>query len=174
MRSAARLLLPLAAAGLSTALAAGLVAAPAAASPASAASAASAAETWEWGPTASSDTKGWANGYVRSGSSGLRIVGDLYDAGGARTCSWVKIKWLTDRGKYRTATYRNCSQSTPRTFTVKAGYMLLAKAMVCRGSAARITASALAGTRLDPGRLTLGPVSLHPRRPARVHPDKKE
>ncbi|KAB8181206.1 hypothetical protein [Microbispora catharanthi] len=145
MRSAARLLLPLATAGLSAALAAGLVAAPAvasassAASPASAASAASAAETWEWGPTASSDTKGWANGYVRSGSSGLRIVGDLYDAGGARTCSWVKIKWLTDRGKYRTATYRNCSQSTPRTFTVKAGYMLLAKAMVCRGSATRIT-----------------------------------
>ncbi|MGI5154921.1 hypothetical protein [Microbispora sp. CA-102843] len=139
MRSAARLLLPLAAAGLSAALAAGLVAAPAAASASSAGSAASAAETWEWGPTASSDTKGWANGYVRSGSSGLRIVGDLYDAGGARTCSWVKIKWLTDRGKYRTASYRNCSQSTPRTFTVNAGYMLLAKAMVCRGSATRIT-----------------------------------
>ncbi|MEV1199622.1 hypothetical protein [Microbispora rosea] len=154
MRSAARVLLPLAAAGLSAALAAGLAAAPAAASVSSAspvvsvasvasvvspASVASAAETWRWGPTASSDTKGWANGYVRSGSSGLRIVGDLYDAGGARTCSWVKIKWLTDRGKYRTAAYRNCSQSTPRTFTVNAGYMLLAKAMVCRGGTTRIT-----------------------------------
>ncbi|WP_030506114.1 hypothetical protein [Microbispora rosea] len=145
MRSAARVLLPLAAAGLSAALAAGLAAAPAAASVSSASpvasvvSAASVAETWRWGPTASSDTKGWANGYVRSGSSGLRIVGDLYDAGGARTCSWVKIKWLTDRGKYRTATHRNCSQSTPRTFTVNAGYMLLAKAMVCRGGTTRIT-----------------------------------
>ncbi|MEV4294617.1 hypothetical protein [Microbispora rosea] len=139
MRSAARVLLPLAAAGLSAALAAGLVAAPAAASVASVTSPASVAESWKWGPTASSDTKGWANGYVRSGASGLRIVGDLYDAGGSRTCSWVKIKWLTDRGKYRTATYRNCSQSTPRTFAVNAGYMLLAKAMVCRGGTTRIT-----------------------------------
>ncbi|WP_169947481.1 hypothetical protein [Microbispora sp. H11081] len=129
MRSAVRLLLPLATA----ALAAGLVAAPAQAS------GASAAETWRWGPTASSDAKGWANGHVRSGSSGLRIVGDLYDAGGARTCSWVKIKWLTDRGKYRTATYRNCSRSAPKRFTVNAGYMLLAKAMVCRGGATGIT-----------------------------------
>ncbi|GGO04937.1 hypothetical protein GCM10010116_09880 [Microbispora rosea subsp. aerata] len=141
MRSAARLPLPLAAAGLSAALAMGLVAVPAAASASSAPLSASspAAQTWRWGPTASSDNKGWASGYVRSGASGLRIVGDLYDAGGAGTCSWVKVTWLTDRGKHRTATFRNCSQSTPRTFTVKAGYMLLAKARVCRGSATRIT-----------------------------------
>lgn len=130
MRRAPRLLLPLAAAGLSAALCGGLLAAPASAS---------AAETWKWGPVASSDYKGWATGYVRSGSSGLRIVGDLYDGGGAKTCSWVRIKWLTDHGKYRTATYRNCSPSTPRTFTVNAGYMLEAKAMVCRGSATRLT-----------------------------------
>ncbi|WP_182875354.1 hypothetical protein [Microbispora sp. H10670] len=143
MRSAARLLLPLAATGLSAALSVGLAAAPASAATsataASTASAVSAAETWKWGPTASSDYKGWASGSVRSTSSGLRVAGDLYDAGGARTCSWVTIKWLTDHGRYRTATFRNCSQSTPRAFRVNAGYMLLAKARVCRGTATRVT-----------------------------------
>ncbi|MEV0970297.1 hypothetical protein [Microtetraspora glauca] len=98
-----------------------------------------AAETWHWGPTASTDYKGWATGKIRSTSSGLRVSGDLYDAGGARTCSWVKIKWLTDHGRYRTATFKNCSQSTPRAFSVNTGYMLSAEAKVCRGTSTRIT-----------------------------------
>ncbi|MFF5206982.1 hypothetical protein [Streptosporangium sp. NPDC000396] len=97
------------------------------------------AETWHWGPTASSDTKGWAGGVVRSTGSGLRISGDLYDGAGARTCSWLKIKWLTDRGKYRTATFKNCSQSETLAFRVNAGYMLSSEAKVCRGTSTGIT-----------------------------------
>lgn len=97
------------------------------------------AETWHWGPTASTDTKGWARGVIRSTGSGLRISGDLYDAGGARTCSWLKIKWLTDRGRYRVATFKNCSRSSPLSFRVNAGYMLSSQAKVCRGTSVRIT-----------------------------------
>ncbi|WP_433240783.1 hypothetical protein ACQPYK_35095 [Streptosporangium sp. CA-135522] len=98
-----------------------------------------ATETWHWGPTASSDTKGWAGGTVRTGGSGLRIQGDLYDGGGSRTCSWLKVKWLTDHGRYRTATFKNCSQSRTLAFRVNAGHMLSAQAKVCRGTSARIT-----------------------------------
>ncbi|MFF4775104.1 hypothetical protein ACFY05_19810 [Microtetraspora fusca] len=137
MRSGLRFLL-----GVTTAVAlgAGLTAAvPGAASASSSGSAAYARDTWSWGPTASSDHKGWATGKVRTTGSGLRISGELYDAGGACTCSWVKIKWLTDRGKYRTATFKNCSQSTPRSFSVNAGYMLSSEAKVCRGTSTRIT-----------------------------------
>ncbi|MEZ0074352.1 hypothetical protein [Planotetraspora sp. GP83] len=46
---------------------------------------------------------------------------------------------LTDQGKYRTATFKNCSQSTPRAFRVNAGYMLFAKVKVCRGTAVKVT-----------------------------------
>ncbi|MDP9866583.1 MULTISPECIES: hypothetical protein [Streptosporangium] len=105
----------------------------------SAAAGVSAAGTRHWGPTASSDTKGWAGGAVRSTGSGLRISGDLYDGGGARTCSWLKIKWLTDRGRHRTATFKNCSQSRTLAFRVNAGYMLSAQAKVCRGTSTRVT-----------------------------------
>ncbi|MEV7006198.1 hypothetical protein [Streptosporangium sp. NPDC051022] len=141
MRGAFRLLL-----GLTTAATLGLgvqgvatASAAVTASGASATTAAGAAETWHWGPTASTDTKGWAGGVIRTTRSGLRISGDLYDASGARTCSWLKIKWLTDRGKYRVATFRNCSQSSTLAFRVNAGYMLSAEAKVCRGTATRIT-----------------------------------
>lgn len=146
MRSAPRLLLT---AALSTVLGAGLVATyPSAASAAStastasatsSASAASAASVWRWGPFASSDARGWAIGNVRSGRSGMRISGDLYDRSGARTCTWIKVKWLTDRGRYRTAKFRNCSHSKPRAFRVNTGYILLANAQVCRGTSKRIT-----------------------------------
>ncbi|WP_214409540.1 hypothetical protein [Sphaerisporangium fuscum] len=129
MRNASRVLL-----GLATAAVLGL-GLPAAAS----ASTAKAADKWSWGPTASSDTKGWAGGEIRTTRSGLRISGDLYDAGGARTCSWLKIKWLTDKGKYRTATFKNCDQVTPRSFHVNAGYMISSEAKVCRGTSTRIT-----------------------------------
>ncbi|WP_157529846.1 hypothetical protein [Microtetraspora niveoalba] len=139
MRSGLRTLMGLT---IAVTLGGGLVAAAPLAASASASGSASrayAAETWNWGPTASSDYKGWATGKVRTAGSGLRISGELYDAGGARTCSWVKIKWLTDRGKYRTATFKNCSQSTPRAFSVNAGYMLTAQAKVCRGTSTKIT-----------------------------------
>ncbi|GII61947.1 hypothetical protein Skr01_20320 [Sphaerisporangium krabiense] len=144
MRSGLRVLL-----GLTTAAALGLglpAAASASASvPASvstsgaAAGTATAAERWEWGPTASTDFKGWASGEIRTTRSGLRISGDVYDGGGARTCTWLKIKWLTDRGKWRTATYKNCSQSRTRSFRINAGYMLTSSAKVCRGTSARVT-----------------------------------
>ncbi|MFB9705459.1 hypothetical protein ACWDTT_05030 [Streptosporangium sandarakinum] len=138
MHRTARLLL-----GLTTAAALGLglpaTAASASAATASTVSAARAAETWEWGPTASSDRRGWAGGVVRSSGTGLRIHGDLYDAAGARTCSWLKIKWLSDRGRWHTKTFRNCSQSRILPFRVNAGYMLTASAKVCRGTSTRIT-----------------------------------
>ncbi|MEU9884824.1 hypothetical protein [Sphaerisporangium sp. NPDC051011] len=144
MRSGLRVLL-----GLTTAAALGLAALPAAASAASTAStgatgSAGAAviapfETWYWGPTRSTDSKGWASGKITSSDSGLRITGNLYDGGGARTCSWLKIKWLSDRGKWHTATFKNCSQSTPRSFRVNAGYMVTSSSKVCRGTSTRIT-----------------------------------
>ncbi|MFC7385501.1 hypothetical protein [Sphaerisporangium rhizosphaerae] len=98
-----------------------------------------AAEKWSWGPTTSTDAKGWAKGEIRTTKSGLRITGNLYDAGGARTCSWLKIKWLTGQGGYRTATVKNCSRSAPRAFRVDAGHMLSSLAKVCRGTATRVT-----------------------------------
>ncbi|MGW4641436.1 hypothetical protein ACWEN6_23150 [Sphaerisporangium sp. NPDC004334] len=98
-----------------------------------------AAEKWSWGPTTSTDAKGWAKGEIRTTRSGLRITGNLYDAGGARTCSWLKIKWLTGQGGYRTATVKNCSRSAPRAFRVDAGHMLSSLAKVCRGTATRVT-----------------------------------
>jgi hypothetical protein len=135
MRSGLRVLL-----GLTTAAALGLgLPATASASTASATTRASAAESWSWGPIASTDAKGWAGGKIRATSAGLRITGDLYDAGGASTCSWLKIKWLTDQGKYRTATFKNCSQSRTRSFHVNAGHMLSSTAKVCRGTSTRIT-----------------------------------
>ncbi|GII87368.1 hypothetical protein Ssi03_53580 [Sphaerisporangium siamense] len=148
MRSGLRVLL-----GLTTAAALGLglpaaasasVSAPVSGSvsgsvSASGAAVSSAAERWEWGPTASTDFKGWASGEIRTTRSGLRISGDVYDAGGARTCTWLKIKWLTDRGKWRTATYKNCSQSRTRSFRINAGYMLTSSAKVCRGTSTRVT-----------------------------------
>ncbi len=141
MRGAVRLLLGLTtAATLGIGLPATAASAAATTSGASAASAGgAAAETWHWGPTASTDAKGWAGGVIKSTGSGLRISGDLYDAGGAHTCSWLKIKWLTDRGKYRVATFRNCSQSSTLAFRVNAGYMLSSQAKVCRGTSTRIT-----------------------------------
>ncbi|WP_189161925.1 hypothetical protein, partial [Sphaerisporangium melleum] len=78
-------------------------------------------------------------GEIRTTASGLRISGRLYDGGGVRTCSWLKIKWLNEQGKYRTATFRNCSQSAPRAFSVNAGHMLSSEAKVCRGTAKRVT-----------------------------------
>ncbi|MEV7964740.1 hypothetical protein AB0O34_02005 [Sphaerisporangium sp. NPDC088356] len=136
MHSGLRVLLGLTAAA---ALGLGLPAAVSASADASTTSRASAAESWSWGPTASSDFKGWAGGKIRTTSSGLRITGDLYDAGGARTCSWLKIKWLTDKGKYRTATFKNCSGSRTLSFRVNAGYMLSSTAKVCRGTSKKVT-----------------------------------
>ncbi|RCG32244.1 hypothetical protein DQ384_07015 [Sphaerisporangium album] len=146
MRSGLRVLL-----GLTAAATLGLALPAAAASAASTASTGStgssgsavpagtaAVETWSWGPTASTDFKGWAGGKIRTTGSGLRITGDLYDAGGARTCSWLKIKWLSDRGKWHTATFKNCSQSRTRAFRVNAGHMLTSSAKVCRGTSTRI------------------------------------
>ncbi|MEU9834528.1 hypothetical protein AB0D67_23615 [Streptosporangium sp. NPDC048047] len=137
MHPTARLLL-----GLTTAAALGLglpATAASATTASAAASVARAAETWSWGPTASSDRRGWAGGVVRSSGTGLRIHGDLYDAAGARTCSWLKIKWLSDHGRWHTKTFRNCSQSRVLSFRVNAGYMLTSSAKVCRGTSTRIT-----------------------------------
>ncbi|WP_433418511.1 hypothetical protein ACQP1V_02750 [Microtetraspora malaysiensis] len=62
-----------------------------------------------------------------------------YDARGTRECSWLKLRGLSDRLKYRTVTYRNCSSSRPRAFSVNFGYALKAQAKVWRGSSTRIT-----------------------------------
>ncbi|MFF4776014.1 hypothetical protein ACFY05_24470 [Microtetraspora fusca] len=113
----------------------GVPSASASAVPPTAASAA-AAQGWS---ARSSDGKGWASGNSSfSESAGLRVTGSLYDARGTRACSWVKVRSLSDKLKYRTVTFRNCS-STPRAFSVRAGYVLKTEAKVCRGTSTRIT-----------------------------------
>ncbi|WP_371784369.1 hypothetical protein [Streptosporangium subroseum] len=141
MRVDLRFLLGLTAAALGLGLAATATASAAVTTSGVSATTAAApvAETWHWGPITSSDRKGRAGGIIRSTGSGLRISGNLYDGAGAHTCSWLKIKWLTDKGKYRTATFKNCSRSKALPFQVNAGYMLSSQARVCRGTSAKIT-----------------------------------
>ncbi|WP_067136235.1 hypothetical protein [Microtetraspora malaysiensis] len=114
-------------------------AASATVAPASATSVASASSPQPWGPYRSSGRKAWAAGKASFTGSGLRVYGYLYDARGTRECSWLKLRGLSDRLKYRTVTYRNCSSSRPRAFSVNFGYALKAQAKVCRGTSTRIT-----------------------------------
>ncbi|MFF3669543.1 hypothetical protein [Microtetraspora malaysiensis] len=82
-------------------------AASATVAPASATSVASASSPQPWGPYRTSGRKAWAAGKASFTGSGLRVYGYLYDARGTRECSWLKLRGLSDRLKYRTVTYRN-------------------------------------------------------------------
>jgi hypothetical protein len=103
------------------------------------ASPANASDTWHWGPTYSSDGKAKVtSGKIVTRPGGLRVTGRLYDGSGSGACSWVRFRYLTDKGKKVYKSYKNCSAGY-RKITMNTGYVLSIEAKVCRGTAVKIT-----------------------------------
>lgn len=115
-----------------------LIASASIAAPAVAATSAN-PETWSWGAIYSADRAGKAKGTVVLDRPGFVVNGKLYDFPGRKGCTWVKFRWVKDKGGKGYTTYHNCSGTKPLTFSFPTGYMLSIEGKVCRGTATKIT-----------------------------------